>query len=183
MITYPCPDIRLTVSVKEDGIYWFNLYLCNIPIHLYLIMQWTPPYMWQAFRLAGIFGHYQALASSESPLATTSTSNLSHLQQELQLGKTSHIFFLNISVWINTIIQLTLKLMAQYKRGATPLLTHWNYVFFHQTIKIRWCSLEKRCNMAFIEPMHRNKPNVTYLLTSLENNSLLSKLNNQNSMG
>ena len=23
-----------------------------------------------------------------------------------------------------------------------------------------------RCDMAFIEPMHRNKPNITYLLTS-----------------
>ena len=24
---------------------------------------------------------------------------------------------------------------------------------------------ESRCDMAFIEPMHRNKPNITYLLT------------------
>ena len=26
-----------------------------------------------------------------------------------------------------------------------------------------------RCDMAFIEPMHRNKPNITYLLTSIGN--------------
>ena len=24
-----------------------------------------------------------------------------------------------------------------------------------------------RCDMAFIEPMHRNKPNITYFLTSM----------------
>ena len=27
------------------------------------------------------------------------------------------------------------------------------------------CSTALRCDMAFIEPMHRNKPNITYLLT------------------
>ena len=29
-------------------------------------------------------------------------------------------------------------------------------------------SAKQRCDMAFIEPMHRNKPNITYLL--LQNN-------------
>ena len=35
-------------------------------------------------------------------------------------------------------------------------------VAFAQSIET---SLSRRCGMAFIEPMHRNKPNITYLLT------------------
>ena len=37
------------------------------------------------------------------------------------------------------------------------------YFFVHECYGISLCIA--RCDMAFIEPMHRNKPNITYLLT------------------
>ena len=40
---------------------------------------------------------------------------------------------------------------------------------FHYNVCLVFCQLKfsicVRCDMAFIEPMHRNKPNITYLLT------------------
>ena len=54
----------------------------------------------------------------------------------------------------------------------------------HSNIHGQSCK-EWRCDMAFIEPMHRNKPNITYLLVinwnylrkaAIDNNLILSTL-------
>ena len=77
---------------------------------LYLYMNPNPhksAHPRQAFSLAGLTGHYQALASSNWPLAGTNTSTLSHIQQELLLGKIPyqaiHIQLGIIFMWYNKI--------------------------------------------------------------------------------
>ena len=60
------------------------------------------------------------------------------------------VAFLVHALWINLHIYTTLILLS-FSRGSF----HRNH---HNQLRIR------RCNMAFIEPMHSNKPNITYLL-------------------
>ena len=59
-------------------------------------------------------------------------------------------------------------------RGYHKMLTvdqkfRWNFLYASLIFPVLWYGAcphgQARCNMAFIVPMHRNKPNITYLLT------------------
>ena len=63
-------------------------------------------------------------------------------------------------------------------------LTQLSVLGFHCNVCLVFCQLKfdicVRCDMAFIEPMHRNKPNITYLLHLAVNTEKQSQIKGLN---
>ena len=123
-------------------------------LHDFLVIitcNWKLTYFYDCISLFESLSYVQLFQSAMAPFKVMQHLSIFKVMQHLSI-------FLSVPViFVNMITQ------SVYPRNL-PNLYHYNICLVFRQLKFNICV---RCDMAFIEPMHRNKPNITYLLTKL----------------